>query len=73
MRKVIDDFSVYEYRVLILDEDSKELSRKAKIGERVYDVTIPYDIPNAIAIISDETFIGEVVEFIDDKSVSIKL
>lgn len=65
MRKIIDDFSVGKYRTLVLDgELPNNHFSLVKIDGVIYDVTIPYDIENSIAIQSDKEMAGKSVEFI---------
>jgi hypothetical protein len=65
VRKIIDDFSVGKYRTLILDGELPNTHFSfAKIDGVIYNVTIPYDIKNSIAVQSDKTLIGKSVEFV---------
>ena len=62
MAKVIDNFKVGKYLIIVLDNIEKDF-RKIEIDGILYDATIPYDIPDAIAIESDNDFIGKMVSF----------
>lgn len=62
MAKVIDSFKVGKHLIIVLDSIQKDFKR-IEIEGILYDVTIPYDIPNAISIDSDNDFIGKTVKF----------
>ncbi len=64
MRTVKDEFSVKKYKVLILDDKLpyKDFNYAIIDGNR-YKITIPYDIKNSIAIETDQSTIGKIVEF----------
>ncbi len=62
MAKVLDSFKVGKQFVLVLDSIQKDFTR-IEIDGILYDVTIAYDIPNAISIDSDNDFIGKTVKF----------
>ena len=61
--KVVDSFKAGNYQVLIVEHIEKDF-HKIEIDGVIYDVTIVYDIPNAIAIESDCDFIGKNVSFL---------
>lgn len=63
MSKVVANFKMGEFSVLVLDKMEKDFN-KVEIDGTLYEVTIPYDIPNAIAIKSDNDFIGKRITFI---------
>ena len=62
MAKVIDNFKVGKYLVIVLDNIEKGFN-KIEIEGTLYDATITYDIPNAISIESNNDFIGKTVKF----------
>lgn len=62
MAKVIDNFKVGKYLVIVLDNVEKDF-QKIEIDGIRYDATIAYDIPNAISIESENDFIGKTVKF----------
>ena len=62
MAKVIDNFKVGKYLVIVLDNVEKDF-QKIEIDGIRYDATIAYDIPNAISIESENNFIGKSVKF----------
>lgn len=62
--KVVDEFSVKQYKVLTLDQmDMPKNYRKYVIDGKQYDIVPVYDLPGCIAIVSDDSFIGKTVEF----------
>ncbi len=64
MSKVINEFYIDKYVVLILDNMPNESYHKFRIkGEEFAPVTV-YDGNNCIAIESKESFIGEIIEFL---------
>lgn len=63
MPKVINNFKMGKYLIMVLDNIDKDFKQVEVDGKR-YDVTIPYDIPSAIAIKTDNDFIGKSVNFI---------
>ena len=63
MSKVVNSFKMGEFSVIVLDKMEKDFN-KVEIDGTLYEITIPYDIPNAIAIKSDKDFIGKTVTFI---------
>ena len=62
MQTVSKCFHIGEYAVLIFKSIPKNF-QKIKIDEIVYDVIIPYDIPNAVALKSKEDFTQKIVHF----------
>lgn len=62
MAKVIDNFKVGKHLIVVLDGIQKDF-KKIEIDGIQYDVTIVYDIPNAISIEGDNDFIGKTVKF----------
>ena len=62
MAKVIDNFKVGKYLVIVLDNVEKDF-QKIEIDGIRYDATIAYDIPNAISIESENNYIGKSVKF----------
>ncbi|MBQ8174444.1 MAG: hypothetical protein IJ009_03485 [Clostridia bacterium] len=64
MAKVIDNFKVGKHLIIVLDNIEKDFN-KIEIEGTLYDVTIAYDIPNAISIESVNDFIGKTVKFYD--------
>ena len=63
MSKILDNFKIGKHLIIIVDKIENEFNQIEINGVR-YDVTIPYDIPNAISIEGDYDFIGETVNFI---------
>lgn len=62
--KVVDEFSIKQYKVLTLDQmDMPKNYRKYVIDGKPYDIVPVYDLPGCIAIVSDDSFIGKNVEF----------
>ena len=59
----MSNFKIGNFLIVVLDNINKDFN-KIEIDGIVYDTTIPYDIPNAIAIKSDNDFIGKTVNFI---------
>ena len=66
VNKVIDEFSVEGYRVLILDEKKAENSfTKYSIDGKEYEAVNLYDTQNCIAVKSNEScFVGKTVRYI---------
>ena len=67
MYKIIDNFNAGDYTVLVVDNKLPNTSFSfANICGEVYSITIPYDIPNSIAIKmkTDINYLGKTVEFI---------
>ena len=70
MSRVIDELFIkhpdkkFTYAVLILDAMPEKLYRKFLIRGKEYTPVPVYDMKNCIAIISDESFIGETIDFI---------
>ena len=66
LNKVISEFTVNKYKVLMLDEKQTNVTyNKYSINGKEYKPVSIYDAPNCIAIESNETFKGKTVEFID--------
>lgn len=64
MVKVIDEFSIKQYKVLTLDQmDMPQNYSKYIIDGKPFDVVPVYDLPGCIAVVSDDCFIGKTVEF----------
>ena len=64
MRKVISEFSLGKYKVLALDgELPTKGHRNYVIDGKLFSIVPLYDIPNSIAIESNDSFIGKTVEF----------
>ena len=62
---VVDEFHIHKYRVLVLDNlPMTILYYKFRIKGILYDPVPVYDLKNCIAIESDESFLGETVEFV---------
>lgn len=65
MRKIIDEFTINSYKVLILnDELPKKPYRKYVIDGVLFEPVSVYDASKCIAIESTETFVGKTVEFV---------
>lgn len=64
MRKVTSEMSIGDYKVLTLD-GALPLKRYTKyvIEGKEYDIIPVYDLPNCIAIESEDHFEGKTVEF----------
>ena len=64
MRKVLYDFAAGKYRVLKLDgEKPQKAYSKYVINGKEYKAVTIYDAPNCIAIESEDSFAGKMVEF----------
>lgn len=64
MVKVIDEFSFRQYKVLKLDTmDVPKAYTKYVIDGKTYDIVPVYDLPGCIAIVSEDSFVGKMVEF----------
>lgn len=62
---VMNEFHIHKYQVLVLDSmPMKTPYRKFRIRRNIYDPVPVYDLNNCIAIESDESFLGEIVEFV---------
>ena len=62
---VIDEFHIHKYQVLVLDNlPMTILYYKFRIKGILYDPVPVYDLKNCIAIESNESFLGEIVEFV---------
>jgi len=64
MSKVIKEFHIKNYTALILDEIPKKSYHNFLIRNKLYKPVPVYDAKNCIAIESNESFIGETVDFI---------
>lgn len=64
MSKVIDEFRIRQYAVLELDEMPQKPYHKFRIGGTELEPVPMYDMPQCIAVQSEQSFIGETVEFI---------
>lgn len=64
MSIIIDEFHINQYTVLKLDRMPEKMFRKYRIGGIEFDPVPIYDTPQCIAIHSEESFVGEMVEFI---------
>lgn len=62
MQTVLKCFRVGEYAILVFDSIPKDF-KKIKINDDVYEVILPYDIPNAVALKSKEDFTQKTVDF----------
>ncbi len=65
MSKVISEFHIKNYTALILDEMPKKSYNTFLICGKKYKPVPVYDAHNCIAVESNESFIGETVEFIN--------
>jgi len=64
-RKVIEDYQINQYRVLILDgPTSRKPYRRYRIDGKVYEMVRMTHAQCAIAVESEESFLGKTVEFI---------
>ena len=65
-RKIIDDFQVFEYRVIRVESIPDIIFNKVKIKGQIYELVPTYDIENCVAFEydGDETFQNCEVEFI---------
>ena len=63
MSKVVNNFKIGNFLIIILDQIENNFN-KVEINGILYEITIPYDIPNAIAVKTDGDFIGKTVNFI---------
>lgn len=57
MATVVDCFHIGKYAIVVIDK-TPDVYSKAIIDGKEYQITIPYDIPNAIAIESKENLKG---------------
>lgn len=63
-RKVISEFSLGQYKILALDgELPTQRYSKYVIDGKPFNIVPLYDLPNSIAIESNDCFIGKTVEF----------
>ena len=63
MSKVVSNFKIGNFLIVVLDKIENDFD-KVEIDGILYEATIPYDIPNAIAIKADSDFIGKTINFI---------
>ena len=64
MSRVVYEFHIKNYVVLKLDEMPKKAYRLFLIDGKKYSPVPIYDAKNCIAIESDESFLGKVIEFV---------
>lgn len=64
MSKVIDEFRINQYAVLKLDIMPEKEYKKFRISGQELEPVPIYDMPQCIAVQSEESFIGQIVEFI---------
>lgn len=64
MSRVVYEFHIKNYVVLKLDEMLKKAYRLFLIDGKKYSPVPIYDAKNCIAIESDESFLGKVIEFV---------
>ncbi len=64
MSRVVDEFRIGQYAVLKLDEMPKVNYRKYRIGTEEFEPVPLYDLPQCIAVTSDKSYLGKIVEFI---------
>lgn len=64
MSKVVDNFQIGKYAVLKLDEMPKSGYNKFRIEGNEFEPVPIYDMPQCIAIESNEEFLNKIVEFI---------
>ena len=65
-RKIIDDFQVFEYRVIRVESIPDIIFNKVKIKGQIYELVPTYDIENCVAFEydGDDTLHNCEVEFI---------
>ena len=66
MCKVIDEFHIHKYAVMILDKMPEHSYYYFIIDGKKYKPLPVYDAKNTIAVESDKSFIGKTVEFINE-------
>ena len=66
MSKVIDEFHINKYAVLILDKMPQKVYTSFLISGTKYKPVPVYDARNCIAIESNESFVGKTIDFIVD-------
>ena len=64
MSKVVEEFRIRQYAVLKLDKMPQVHYKKYRIGTEEFEPVPIYDLPQCIAITSDKSYLGEIVEFI---------
>ena len=65
MSKVINEFHVDKYAVLILDNMPDRDYHRFVIREKEYTPVPIFDSKNCVAVESNESFIGETIEFLN--------
>ncbi len=63
MDRVIDQFAIDKYTVLILDQKSN-MSKEVKIGTNIFSAQHPFGSENSIAVLGVGNFIGKTVEYL---------
>ena len=63
MPKIVSDFRFGDFLIIVLDKVKSDFN-KVEIDGIIYDVIIPYDIPNAIAIKTEDNIMGKSIKFI---------
>lgn len=63
MNEIISELKVSKYLCLQLDNIPTNSYNKFIIDGKLYDPVPIYDMPNCIAIESEESFVGKTVEF----------
>lgn len=65
MRKVISEFSVGSFKVLVLDAKKPvKYHTKYLIDGKEYKIVPMYDADNCIAIKATDSLVGKIVEFV---------
>lgn len=64
MSRVIDEFRINQYTVLKLDVMPTKIYKKYRIEGVDLEPVPLYDMPQCIAVLSEQSFIGKVVEFV---------
>lgn len=65
MRKVISEITLGKYKALILDGPVPTYRySKYCIDGTYYDIVPVYDAKNCIAIVSSDSFVGKIVDFV---------
>ena len=73
LREIVAELQVGDYRLFLLDSElPKKQYNKLVIDDVEYMLVIVYDLPKSVAIKtnSSKSFVGEIVEFKNDLSVS---
>ena len=65
-RKIINDFQVFKFRVIVVESIPNIVFDKVKIKGQIYELVPIYDLKNSIAFEydGDDTFLNCEVEFI---------